>query len=83
MPPKEQDLPHEHCVFHRVFESEIDNIKKEQTEMRIKLEEIQKDAWSPTVITALIGLFGVIVTTIGGIAGVAMSMYAKAHGWGG
>lgn len=49
--------------------------------MRIDMNQLKNSSWSPSVIVALIGLFGTCMTVLGGLAGVAMSILAKSHGW--
>ena len=79
MTPK--DIPHEHCLKHSEFQNRIENIEEETKQMRIDMNAIKSGSWSPSVVAALIGLFGTAMTVLGGLAGVAMSIFAKAHGW--
>ena len=81
-PNESQDQPHQHCIFHAQYEIRILNLEEEAKIMRINLENLRGSTWSPTVISAIILFFGTLLTVLGGLAGVAMSIFAKAHGWG-
>jgi hypothetical protein len=74
--------PHNHCIFHEQYKVQIKNLEEEVEKMRIDMSEIKSNTWSPGVVVALIGVFTTIVTTLGGLAGVALSIFAKSYGWG-
>ena len=77
------------CIHHGViheklltFRERIESIEEENEKMRIDIETLKNNTWSPSVLIAIVGLFGTALTVLGGLAGVAMSIFAKAHGWG-
>lgn len=69
------------CKQHAVTMLKIERLEQETKQMRIDIDKIKMGTISTPVLVSIIGLTGTFLTVVGGLAGVAMNLFAKSMGW--
>lgn len=69
------------CSAHEDMIVRVNLIEQEQTSMIMRLNSLESKVYSPSVVVAVLGLVGTLITVAGSVISVILMAVLKSHGW--